>query len=90
MMMLLKHETVLEKGPDVDASGKRVIFTVEPEDESDVPGILYLARSLWEEFGQPDTITVTVEPGDSLNDPTPSFRPGGLADRLSGRKELDT
>lgn len=67
MSALLKHETVLQKGPDVDTSGKRVIFTVEPEDETDVPGIVYIRRELWEEFGQPDTITVTVEPGDNLN-----------------------
>lgn len=64
-----KHQAVLRKGPDVDLSGKRVIFTVEPDDETDVPSILYVPRTLWEDMNQPDVVTITVQPGDFLNVP---------------------
>lgn len=37
-----------------------------PEDNGTVR-ILVLAREDWEDMGQPETITITIEPGDHLN-----------------------
>jgi hypothetical protein len=44
-------------------------FAPEPDEDS-VPGVvkdLYMPNAKFEELGSPDTITVTVEPGDKLN-----------------------
>ncbi len=37
-------------------------------DPDDLPDrSLAMSRELWEEFGSPDTLTVTIRPGDHLN-----------------------
>lgn len=68
MALLTRHVSVLDLGPDIDTSGKRRIFTREPDDPTDVPDIVYIPTELWEELGQPDQITVTVRAGDRLNE----------------------
>lgn len=39
-----------------------------PEDKTDIDRAkLIIPSSVWKEFGEPDVITVTIEPGDLLN-----------------------
>lgn len=65
---LTKHEAVMTKVRGVSLYRERVAFIVLPEDdEEEVSHLLNLPRDLWEEMGQPETITMTVEPGDKLN-----------------------
>lgn len=47
--------------------GRLIGFTCAEEDE--LPRrVVYITREDWEDIGSPDTITLTVEPGDLLND----------------------
>ncbi len=45
---------------------KLATFT-DGEDEGD-PRFFFLTAEAWEDMGEPTTITVTVQPGDLLND----------------------
>jgi len=52
--------------------GDRVVsfdsYHESPEDRSHSVEFLRLYRELWEELGHPQEITVTIQPGDRLND----------------------
>lgn len=59
--MLLKHEALLDL--DGDVTGKRVCFSwCEDAD------FVMLDIDVWLDMGRPKQITVTIEPGDRLND----------------------
>lgn len=64
---MTKHVTVMVRTPTPDGS---IVF--EPESSEDDPALwqesLLIEASMWDDLGQPSTITVTVEPGDRLND----------------------
>lgn len=60
----LKHESVLHLNT---TNGPRVRFSRERDEDDDVPDTVYLRREMWEDMGRPETITMTVKPGDHLN-----------------------
>lgn len=45
-----------------------VRFSREPDDDSDTPETFLLEVGGWVDMGNPDTITVTIEPGNLLNE----------------------
>lgn len=59
-----RHRTVLRER---DVSFGRVRFSREPDDQTDVPDIYELSYDTWIAMGEPDNITISVEPGDLLN-----------------------
>lgn len=61
--MISKTETVLELDPTAHAARFR------PEDWAHPTSVkqIVLTREMHEEMGWPDTITVTIRPGDRLN-----------------------
>lgn len=66
---LLKTQTVLTLD---DADAEMPCFSTTP-DEGDATRetMVLLDREVWEEMEKPGTITVTVEPGDKLNEEEP-------------------
>lgn len=63
---LTKSQSVLERRPLADApEHDRFVFST-PAD-SDRRRSLILSAEDWAEFGEPDTLTVSIEPGDTLN-----------------------
>lgn len=63
--LLLKHKTVLGLAT---TNGPRVRFSREPEEDGDIPDTVYISWADWEDMGRPEVVTVTVEPGDLLNE----------------------
>lgn len=62
--VLLKTTTVLKLKNQGDSN---VSFHQE-KDEGDVRyRHLWMRRDIWEDLGEPQEITVTIEPGDKLN-----------------------
>jgi hypothetical protein len=61
--MLTKQQVILRH---VVTNDRQAIFC-ERLDESGVPRRLSLKAGDWEDFGSPETITVTVVAGDILN-----------------------
>jgi hypothetical protein len=43
------------------------VFSREPDEPGDIPAVVELPVADWLDMGEPDVITVTVEPGDLLN-----------------------
>ena len=64
MARLLKKQTVLELAKVTEL---RAIFT-NPDDDS--VSTATLDAESWEDMGEPTVITVTIEPGDKLNEVT--------------------
>lgn len=51
------------------AEGNVVDYAKKPEDMDDTHlRRIRITRALWEELRKPDQITVTIEPGDKLNE----------------------
>ncbi len=44
-----------------------VEFSREPDEPGDIPAIVWLPRTDWLDMGEPQAVTVTIEPGDLLN-----------------------
>lgn len=66
MKALLKKEVVLHLKKA--ASFFTRSFHSEYENEEDVhPLVLNIDEETWADFGKPETVTVTIEPGDKLN-----------------------
>lgn len=67
--MTTKKQQVLLKRDPVSEHAIRVFFS--NSDVSAWPNQLsiFISRLEWHEMGSPDEITVTIEPGDRLNDP---------------------
>ena len=65
--MLTKYAIVLERS--MEPSSEIGVRFIEPADEDRSPGHtkLLLDPATWQDMGEPDMVTVTVEPGDSLN-----------------------
>ena len=67
MVVLTKTQSVL----DYDQEGFGQVRFVSPDDkdEFDQPRKdFWFAHETYADLGEPDTITVTIEPGDKLND----------------------
>lgn len=66
--MLRKARYVMEVPSSLDVDNRRVNFIVPPDDRhTGARTCLLFDRLVWDDMGQPDTITVTVRPGDRLN-----------------------
>jgi len=65
-MTMVKSQTVLEKKK---VGSVRVVFeqTTEAREEMRLHAI-GVDRAVWDEMGEPDVITITIEPGDKLNE----------------------
>ena len=48
--------------------GERVMLTREPDEPGDNPTRVQLDKQLWRDMGEPSVVTITVEPGDQLQD----------------------
>lgn len=68
-MQISKHRIVMDLHTDQHTKDF-VYFEAEKVDEERTDGY-YMTRELFEDFGSPETITVSVEPGDLLNPPDP-------------------
>lgn len=67
-MIVTRHDTVLDSIRD---GGGQAVFcgsSEPPEPGARQPTFLTLDKELWEDMGSPTVITVTVVPGDLLND----------------------
>jgi hypothetical protein len=67
--VLQRTRTVLNRTGHVDPTAG-VEFGTEREDDADSldrPYEISLPEGVWEDMGQPDVITVSIEPGDKLN-----------------------
>lgn len=62
MTALTKTQVVLEQVND-DPDDTTMLFCGE-----DTPNTVIIGRDVWEDMGEPEKITVTIEPGDLLND----------------------
>ncbi len=49
------------------AMADEVEFSREPDEPGDIPAIVWLSRTDWSDMGEPQTVTITIEPGDLLN-----------------------
>jgi len=72
MVELTKHRTLLHLDSvyPVSFQGDNLflIFKQEPlEDGSRTLMNVHVSKALWEDIGEPETLTFTVEPGDRLN-----------------------
>lgn len=67
--VLSKTVSVLDRAP-VFATSADEAFAQRDEDHPYryVPGVVRIERQKWRDFGCPDQVTVTIEPGDRLND----------------------
>ena len=64
--VLSKTEVVLDRDGDTPTHAR---FAYDPDIASgEAPThTVYVERVAWRDMGEPDTITVTIEPGDHLN-----------------------
>lgn len=58
-----KSRSVLQRASIIE--GISIVFG--PDEGVERP-VVVLAPQMYEDFGEPDEITVTIEPGDKLND----------------------
>lgn len=56
----------------LDLSGDYEVFAAIDDETGVINQGYYLDRNEWVEFGNPDTVTVTVHPGDRLNNRIPT------------------
>lgn len=74
MTTLVKTERVLDLRHDLspmpkgDGRPPLVRYTREPDDHTDQPTVVDIDWDTWVDLGEPDHITVTIVPGDLLND----------------------
>lgn len=82
MTDLTRTRTVLPLASDLQDSEGAAYFQATPDEEPS-PCRVRVHPDVWEDMGRPTEITVTIEPGDLLNDgdgPDPdNFRGSGVA-----------
>lgn len=66
---MIKHRTVLQRTTQYVNVDGLVTFDNDDED-NETPEFYTMSLEDWIEFGRPDTITLTVELGDLLNEST--------------------
>jgi hypothetical protein len=81
---LIKSQVILHRpqphdGPQRTSIFGRAIFWNFDEQERNIPHTLHMPDTDWEEMGCPETITITIEPGDKLNI-EPTVAPTEFAD----------
>lgn len=65
---LLKTVVSMTRWPDQHRSLSVVFFPEREDGEQMSWHRLCLDRDVWEDMGEPDRITVAIEPGDKLNE----------------------
>lgn len=65
-VIVIKHRSVATLSHGGIGDDVRVFFDVYDDDGASLD-TLGLRRDVWEEMGKPDTVTISVEPGDHLN-----------------------
>lgn len=69
MAVLSKSRSVLEREPNWrDCGDETVWFESVNEDTDLVDRSITFSIKDWVDMGSPETITITIEPGDRLND----------------------
>ncbi len=63
---MVRHRTIMQRSTEEIFEGM-VLFEQEPDEEGQYEQIL-ITKQNWEDFGEPEVITISVEPGDRLND----------------------
>jgi hypothetical protein len=67
-----KHVTIMHKATEQPFAESIIFDNSDPDDSGGwVPDQYLCDVDMWDDLGQPDTITVTVEPGDLLNTEDP-------------------
>jgi hypothetical protein len=64
--MLSKSRSILKLEKN-GVSANSADFCNRDDDTQQIYYEVILPRSQWDEMGEPDTITITIEPGDKLN-----------------------
>lgn len=64
---LMRTVTVLHRAPYME--GPATVYLGADAEDGRATSIR-LDRDVWNDMGQPRVVTVTIEPGDQLNDPT--------------------
>ena len=65
--MLTKQRVIMHRSHAINSDPGREFFW-EKLDEAGHPRIVSLNRGDWDDMGRPQVVTVTIEPGDLLND----------------------
>lgn len=63
--MLVKHAIVMTALRE-PYNATEVIFMTDPDEETGHRETMRLSPEAWRDMGEPDIVTVTVEPGDAL------------------------
>lgn len=71
-MIITKYSVVLSRSTD-DENDLDELFVEDEHDEpftedSSIGTWLYVPKNAWKELGSPEQITVTIVPGDTLNE----------------------
>jgi len=64
---LSKSMQLLDKTATMTLGGTTVVVFGQPDDDGLQRLAVSLTEELWQDFGAPEQLTVTVEPGDALN-----------------------
>lgn len=65
MVALIKTEYVMDKVNE--GGGRNVYITRKPESPDEDIVFMVMPRDKWLDMGSPDTVTLSVRPGDHLN-----------------------
>lgn len=65
--MLIKSSTVLDNKTEY-YDDEVVTFYNKDDDTGMVNKIFTMPKDFWEELGSPEVVTITIEPGDKLNE----------------------
>lgn len=65
----MTHTTVLHLDPAASHQDA-ILYTQAPDEDEDYPTLI-LPTPQWEDLRQPETITITIHPRDTLNDDGP-------------------
>jgi hypothetical protein len=65
--MLTKHAIVMSALRE-PYNATEVVFLTTPDEDTGHRETMRLSPDAWRDMGEPDVVTVTVEPGDTLND----------------------
>lgn len=64
-MQAVMHRTSFQR--DLVDRRSAVVFEAREDDLGTIEKEVSIELSAWQDMGEPDTITVTIEPGDRLN-----------------------
>lgn len=65
--LMISTRFTLDKSPELPVSDTVTFGHRHDPDEPDRFRMITIDREVWEDMGTPDTITITIEPGDTIN-----------------------